>query len=183
MSALLALLLVPHTAVGLDRYFHHENVINGALVGVGAGAVGAGAWLVSTGDERAVGAGWAIASVGAIQLGTGAGFLVYSQPKWRELAAQVAADPDGYHRAERARMEAVVAPFDIYYGVEALALTVAVALWAAGAANDRPTLEGVGIGLAAQTTYQFVSDGFAGAVARTYLGTLKPAPGGLVLRF
>jgi succinate dehydrogenase/fumarate reductase flavoprotein subunit len=128
--------------------------------------------LIAAGDGAVRGAGYPILGFGIAHLAAGVFIQVTSRVRRRVFDVAIDRAPDAWARVEAARMRGVSKQF--------LALKIAwVALAAGGIAmaviarrEDRPTLEGVGYGLAIDAGATLVFDIFAARRAHRYRSAL-----------
>lgn len=90
-------------------------------------------------------------AVGLVQALVGAGVLLRTPSQVSEKRTRIAADPAGFTTSEIERMNGVMSRFAIVKYTEGALILAGLGLLAYGSLDDRPTLEGIGIGLAAST--------------------------------
>jgi hypothetical protein len=156
------------------EYFRGEFVQGFAWTGVGLASIGGGVVLVTRDDDFARGAGYPMIGVGAIQLI--AGVVSFISPPLRAARAASA--------VREGRGEAVIAGERkrirrVNRGFRVLEMTELALLFGGGATAgiayvyDRPTLTGVGLGIAVEATAMFVLDWFAHRRAVRYQHALE----------
>lgn len=175
-------------AVDMHTYFGGEKGAGPLFFGTGLLGVGAGTGMVLRGGDIVQGAGFPLIGIGLVQSIVGASLILGTNKKVASLDAQLAKDPAGFKRDESKRMEGVNASLFALLVVESV-LIVGGATTAVVAAqkNCCRTVQGVGLGVAAQSAVTLMLDLFALARAREYADSLRrfepsaggaPSPGG-----
>jgi hypothetical protein len=140
---------------------------------LGATSIAAGAWLVSRDDAFSEGAGYPLLSVGAIQFGTGVGYLIWSAYKRKEVVAAAKKDAPGTAKIELERMAPINSGFPIYKIVEATAAATGFGVLIAGKIKDDSQWMGIGTSLGAAALVQLGMEFLAQAVAHKYTRALQ----------
>jgi len=152
----------------MEHYFEGEKTEGYVFLGLGLAAAGSSVFLYTREDRVARGAAYPIAAVSLIQIAAGAVLLVRTDGQVADLETQIAKDPAGYRRDETRRMDAVSREFTWLTWGEIALIAAGAGLGTYGALAKKDTLEGVGIGLAAQSAVMLTLDLFASARAERY---------------
>jgi hypothetical protein len=163
-------------ALRRELHTYYEGEKSGAfqfalpgLVNVGVGT----ALLASNTSD--VGKGAAVPSVafGAIEVVVGAVLFLRTDSLLARLDRKLALDPRGFHEEERAHLRRVDTQFSGLMAVEIAVTGLGAGLAAGGAFAKDPTVQGVGVGLAVQSTVLFLLDATAAERSSRYLGALE----------
>jgi hypothetical protein len=166
---------VTRSAVDADLrgYYGGERVAAYVIGGLGAAGAGAGAYLVTRGDDLSRGLGWSWLSLGGLEL-LGAAF--YSLQVGGEIDhyhSALVRDPAGYRAEEMDHIQGTESRF-VYYRAIELGLTLAGAGMAGyGLAARRDVWIGTGLGVGSLALPLLVIDSFNDARARRYLDEVK----------
>jgi hypothetical protein len=120
------------------------------------------------------GLGWPLLVVGVLQLGAGAVLGVRTPSHEAELSRLLDQHPQDFARAERAHVGRIVnLNQPLLLAFEGAIVAAGAVMGGVGAAQHSFTVEGVGIGLAAQGLLMFVLDWAVLDRARAYLSALE----------
>ena len=167
----------PETA-SLRRELHtyYEGEKSGALQFALPGLlnVGVGTALLAS-DTSDVGKGAAVPTVafGAIEVVAGAVLFLRTDSLLARLDRKLTLDPRAFHEEERAHLRRVDAQFAGLMAIEIAVTGLGAGLAAGGAFAKDPTVQGVGVGLAVQSTVLFLLDATAAERSYRYLGALE----------
>lgn len=156
----------------MERYFAGEKAEGWVFLGTGVAALGSGVFLYTRRDDLAKGASYPVAAVGLVELAAGIVLLARTDGQVRDRRARIARDPAGFKRDETERMDRVASEFTLLKWTEIGLLAGGLGLFSWGALDEKRTLQGVGLGLAAQSAVMLTLDLFAAARADTYLDDL-----------
>jgi hypothetical protein len=178
-----------HMKTDMHAYFHGEKWAGPFFFGTGVAAASIGAVLLTRSDPVARGAAYPVIGLGIVQALVGAVVFFRSDAQAAKLDAKLASDPAAFKRDETARMLKVKNQFVVLGIVESVFMLGGTVTAAVAARKECcRTLQGVGLGFAAQGAATLMLDLFAAARARDYLQSLDrfdpgaaapaPPPGG-----
>jgi hypothetical protein len=158
----------------MHTYFDGEKHAGPVFFGAGLLGVGAGTGMVIRGGDIVRGAGFPLIGIGLVQSIVGATLLLRTDTQVARLDAQLAKDPAAFKRDESKRIDGVNKSLYLLMVLES-ALIVGGATTAVVASQKDccKTLQGVGLGLAAQSAVTLMLDLFALARAREYADSLR----------
>jgi hypothetical protein len=155
----------------MQHYFAAEKAEGLFFMCVGVATLGAGLafWF-----RRAFlrGVACPLVAIALIQLLVGGTVYGRTDGQVTALEHQLQTEPRQYRAEELQRMDIVNRNFDRYRNIEMGLLASGIALLAAAWWRRRPTLSGVGLGLALQSALMLVLDFFAEARADLYTAQL-----------
>jgi len=157
----------------MEHYFHGEKTEGYVFLGAGLAAGGSSVFLYTRDDEVARGAAYPVAAVGVIDLAAGVVLLVRTDRQIRERREQIASEPKRFHDDESKRMDRVATEFTWLKWTEIGLIATGLGLFTYGALEKKRSVEGVGIGLAAQSAVMLTLDLFAAARADRYRDDLS----------
>jgi hypothetical protein len=175
-------------AAEMHTYFGGEKGAGTLVFSAGLAGMAGGTVMALRGGDITQGAGFPLIGIGVVQGIVGATLLLRTDKQVASLDAQLAKDPAAFKRDESKRMDGVTTTLFALMLVES-ALIVGGATTAVVAAQKDccRTLQGVGLGLAAQSAVTLMIDLFAFARAREYADRVRrfepsagpaPSPGG-----
>ncbi len=158
----------------LHTYYEGEKsgALQFALPGLANVGVGA-ALLASETSDVAKGAAVPTVAFGAIELLAGAVLFLRTDSLLARLDRKLTLDPRGFHEEERTHLRRVDAQFSGLMAIEIAVTGLGAGLAAGGAFAKDPTVQGVGVGLAVQSTVLFLLDATAAERSTRYLSTLE----------
>jgi hypothetical protein len=130
-------------------YYNGERNSAFIATGLGAAAVGSGAYLLTRKTDMASGAGWPLVALGALEIIGGVSYAIDVTGKKAHYLDLYDRDPSAFQREEADHIHGTTSRFFIYRLVE-LGLVVGGAAAATyGFASGRDTWKGVGFALVA----------------------------------
>jgi hypothetical protein len=175
-------------AADMRTYFGGEKGAGPLFFGAGLTGVGGGTLMALKGSDIVQGVGFPLIGIGLVQGIVGATLLLRTDEQVAELDAQLATDPAAFKRDESKRIDGVKTSLYALMILESvLIMGGAATAVVAAQKNCCRTLQGVGLGLAAQSAVTLMLDLFALARAREYADSLRrfeppasaaPSPGG-----
>lgn len=163
-------------ALRRELHTYYEGEKSGALQFALPGLVNVGIGTALLASETSdVGKGAAVPTVafGAIEVVAGAVLFLRTDALLARLDRKLTLDTRGFHEEERAHLRRVQAQFDGLMAFELAVTGLGAGLAAGGAFAKDPTVQGVGVGLALQSTVLFLLDATAAERSSRYLGALE----------
>ena len=157
----------------MTDYFEGEKNAGRTGMALGIGSLIGGTYLLATGDDRPRGVAISVMTIGLAQLIVGSTIFFRTDGQLATLTKQLRADPSAYFAEELARMEGVNFGFSIYKWIELALLGGGAGLGVWGAKQDKPLVEGIGIGIAMQATLTLLFDIVAEKRAHDYVEHLR----------
>jgi hypothetical protein len=154
-------------------YFDGERGAGPLFLGAGVAAGGIGTLLVTRDDALARGAAYPVFGIGLIQAVVGASLLLSTRSRVAKLDQQLATDPAAFKKDESKRISGVNTSFVALMIVESVLIAGGTATAVVASQKECcRTLQGIGLGLAAQAAVTLSLDLFAMARARDYAESL-----------
>jgi len=151
-------------------YFTAEKRESLLFMAVGFVAIAASVFLWRTGSPWR-GMAWPLIAIALIQIVVGSTVYFRTDAQVLGLHTQLAADPEGYVKAELPRMEKVRRSFALYKAVEIVLLVLGVAGYFL--LRDRQTLLAVSLGLMIQSALMLALDLVAEHRADAYMEHIR----------
>lgn len=156
----------------MHAYFHGEVRGGNVLMGMGALGLGSGSLLLTRDGDVEKGVAYPLLGLGLVHAAAGVFVRVASKRRIGKFERAIAADPEAWARRERKRMRGVRKQFLALKIVETVLIGGGVAMAVVGDRQDRPVLQGIGIGLAVEAAATLLFDVFADRRAKRYLRRL-----------
>jgi hypothetical protein len=157
----------------MEDYFAGEQRGGLVLLAMGAAGLGSGGVLITRDSDVATGMSYPLLGLGVVHAAAGAFVILSSRARVRRFRGEVATDPGAFATTEQARMRGVQTQFFVLEIVEAVLVAGGIGLAIYGDRSDRPTLTGVGVGVAIEAAATFAFDFVAGRRAARYVGRLS----------
>ena len=129
--------------------------------------------LAADTTEVAKGAAVPVIAFGAIELGAGLVLYLRTDALLAGLDHDLTSSPGGFKAKETVHLRRVRDSFSALMWTEMALASLGVGLAAVGAYTKAPTVEGVGLGLAVESSVLFVLDSLAADRAKPYLSALE----------
>jgi hypothetical protein len=159
----------------MEDYYRGERRAGLWLMGMGVAGIGSGAYLTSRDTDFSSGLSYPLLGVGAVHFAAGVYLIFASNRRITKFAGEINDDAGGFTDREYERIGAVKTQFLILKIVESVLIAGGIGLAIYGEREDRPTLTGVGTGLAIESAVTLVFD----IVASRRAGRYRRALGGL----
>jgi hypothetical protein len=164
----------------MHTYVEGEQAAAIPFAGTGVVTLAAGGLLLKDGGTLERGAAWPLLGVGAIETAAGVVLLARGGAHRDKLDKLLAEDPQRFATEERHHLHLIRDRYQPILLIAEAAITAGGgALAIAGARQNQPTMEGVGLGLAVQGTAMFLLDWAVLDRARPYataLAQFMPEP-------
>lgn len=158
----------------MEDYFAGEKAGGITLIAMGAAGLGSGGVLLSRDSELADGLSYPLLGIGLAHAAAGVFVYVASDRRIDELGVQIARDDKAFANEEYDRMKGVQTQFFVLKIVEGVLIAGGVGLAIYADRDDRPTLSGVGAGIAIEAAATVVFDFIAARRAAGYVDKLEP---------
>lgn len=134
----------------MEDYFEGERSAGAVFFGQGLVSIGTSAFLFTRRDDMSQGAAYPAVIVGTLEATVGLALLIRTSKQIAERRQQIATEPAKFQQDEQKRMHRVIRQFLLLEVVEIAAVATGIGLVTAGELNQKPTMTGVGAGLAVQ---------------------------------
>jgi hypothetical protein len=152
----------------MTAYYRSERNTAFTFIGIGAVSAGVGTALVTTRKDFAVGLGFSMIGIGALEV---LGSTFYALQVGAELdhySELLARDPAAFKREEGGHIHGTTSRFFWYRTAELVLVIVGAGVATYGFASDKDVWKGAGIGVAGEAATFFVLDAFGASRAEDY---------------
>jgi hypothetical protein len=161
-------------AGAMHTYFDGERGAGPLFFGAGLLGVGAGTVMALKGGDITRGAGFPMIGLGLVQGIVGSTLLLGTKKRVATLDAELAKDPAAWKRNESKRMDGVNKSLIALMVIEGVLIAAGTTTAVVAAQKECcRTLQGVGLGLAAESAVTLMLDIFAAARAQEYAENIR----------
>ena len=157
-----------HTYYGGEKSGSLQFAVPG-FVSLGVGT----ALLATDPSDMAKGAAVPVLAFGAIELGAGLVLFLRTDALLARLDGELTRRPTGWKAAETDHLRHVRDKFAALMWTEIAVAGIGAGMAAGGAYAKAPTVQGIGIGLAVESSVLFILDSIAAERAKPYLSSLE----------
>jgi hypothetical protein len=158
----------------LHTYYEGEKSGSLQFALPGLVSLGVGTALLATDpSDMAKGAAVPVLAFGAIELGAGLVLFLRSDALVARLDGELTRGPTGWKAAETDHLRRVRDQFAALMWTEIAVAGIGAGMAAGGAYAKAPTVQGIGIGLAVESSVLFILDSIAAERAKPYLSSLE----------
>lgn len=157
----------------METYYRGERRGGLWLMAMGVAGVGSGVYATTRDTDRATGLSYPLLGVGAVHVAAGVYLIFASNRRIKKFTGEIDTDSGAFVDREHARIGGVKTQFLVLEIVESVLIAGGIGLAIYGEREDRPTLTGVGIGLAVEAGATLLFDIVAARRASRYRDALS----------